>query len=115
MYSKINSGSCETHSMTHVQDISECELAAKLLGQKDIIAHDIGTIGNLQGRPFGCIYASNDWLGWYSPDGSPSPSDCGTQHGNEIYACICRLYNFKGKHNFLITYDDLQSGVITHR
>ena len=74
--------------MTHVQDKAECELSATLLGLQDTTVYEPSAIS---GRPYGCIYANNDWLGWYSPDGSPYPSvDCGTYISGFPYACICR-------------------------
>ena len=84
--------------MTMVRDKTECELAATLLNLQDKSAH-VGQVNyDNQIRPYGCIYAGNDWLGWHLPDGPPYPSydhyinDCGT-----YYACICKL---PGKHNF---------------
>ena len=82
--------------MTQVQDKTECELAATSLGLQDTTAFET----QIGGIPYGCIYSSNDWLGLYSPDGSPS-LDCGTIHirNNTLYTyvCICRLH---GMHNF---------------
>jgi hypothetical protein len=93
-YAEINTDSCATHSMANVQNKAECELAVTSLGLQDTTAREV----QISGRPHGCIYASNNWLQWYSPDGSSYPSgDCGTVQFGAKYACICRL---PGKHNF---------------
>ena len=77
-----------------IQTKAECEQAALLLGLSDTTAAEDQT----NGRPYGCIYASNDWLQWYSPDGSPHQSaDCGTSHSGYEYSCICKEL---GKDNF---------------
>ena len=85
-YAKINSGSCETHSMTDVQDKSECELAATSLGLQDISAYEY----QRDFVPYECTYSSRPWLVWNPPNGSDSSADCGTKIGLDTYACICR-------------------------
>ena len=77
-----------------VQTKAECEQAALLLGLSDTTAVESQTIGI-----HGCIYASNDWLDWHSPDGSPLKSTlCGTSHRGYAYECICKVG--LGKDNF---------------
>ena len=94
---KISSGSCETQSMTMIETKEECEQAALSLGLSDTSPFDL----QKNGRPYGCIYASNDWLQWYSPVGSQYPSaDCGAHHKGFTYDCICKVG--LGKHNFRV-------------
>ena len=74
---------------------AECEQAALSLGLSDTTAVESQT----NGRPYGCIYANNDWLNWYSPDGSPHQSaECGTSESGNAYDCICKVG--LGKDNF---------------
>ena len=71
-----------------IQTKAECEQAALSLGLSDTTAFE----GQKKGRPYGCIYASNFWLQWYSPVGSPHQSaDCGTLESGNAYDCICKV------------------------
>ena len=94
----IDTGSCDSHGFELVESKDECEEAAKFLNLEDTTAHASQT----SGRPHGCIYASNNWLSWYSPL-APSafyspPAPCGVDFGSAgpygnhemIFSCICR-------------------------
>jgi len=97
-YVMIDTGSCDSHGFELVESKDECEEAAKFLNLEDTTAHASQT----SGRPHGCIYASNNWLSWYSPL-APSafyspPAPCGVDFGSAgpygkhemIFSCICR-------------------------
>ena len=72
--------------MNMVRTSEECELAATDLGLSDTTAHSSQT----PDRPYGCIYASNDWLNWYEPAGSPYTSvPCGSMQDSNRYDCLC--------------------------
>ena len=99
-YAKINSGTCETHGMTKVQDKTECELASASL---DLILIDIDDTSALDIEralldfiPNGCTYTSTPLnnihvLNWNSADGSDSLVHCGTKLGPLTFECICRV------------------------
>ena len=100
-YVQISSDSCETRNMAMIQTKQECEQAALSLGLSDTTASPIQT----NGLPYGCIYSSNGWLNWYSPDGSPHESaSCGSQADPDD--CICKVAlsknNFGGHVIFFI-------------
>ena len=66
----------------------ECESASIYLDLYDNSAEVL----QANGRPYGCIYASNDWLSWYDPNDSPYESSlCGGNDGNNGYDCICTI------------------------
>ena len=78
--------------MRLVKTKEECEQAATMLGLSDTTASS----AQLNGRPHGCIYASNGWLNWYEPIGSPYPSvSCGSRFSDSSYVdsvyydCLC--------------------------
>ena len=82
----IASGDCESNGMRMLSTKKECEDAADVLELTDNLAYEIQDTQ----RPQGCIYASNDWLSWASPDGHPDPSKpCGTIDSRMTYSCIC--------------------------
>ena len=83
----IDSGSCDSHGYVMVESKNECEKAATILSLMDTTGYESQT----KDRPYGCIYADNDWLNWYSPDGATYPSAlCGSFDGEHYYSCICR-------------------------
>ena len=91
---KISLALCENWDMTMIQTKEECEKAALSLALSDTTAVE----NERDDRPYGCIYASNDWLA-YSLDGSPfTPANCGSQQGSKTYDCICK--NVPGEHYF---------------
>ena len=81
--------------MRLVKTKEECEQAATMLGLSDTTASS----AQLNGRPYGCIYASNGWLNWYEPIGSPYRSvSCGSRFSDSdsiedvdsvYYDCLC--------------------------
>ena len=82
----ITSGDCESNGMRMLSTKKECEDAADVLELSDNSAYEIQDTQ----RPQGCIYASNDWLSWASPDGHPDPSKpCGTHDSGMKYSCLC--------------------------
>ena len=85
-YTRISSASCESFGLYSVKSEEVCESAASYLGLADTGAYS----GQDEGRPYGCIYASNDWLGWYDPKNSSYPSvPCGSTQNFNAYDCIC--------------------------
>ena len=67
---------------------AECERAAVSLKLVDTSSTDNYPV---DGRPYGCIYASNNWLSVSSSNGHPYTNvACGTHHGGEDYDCICK-------------------------
>ena len=91
-YGKVSSDNCTSLGMSLVRTKEECELAATMLGLSDTTASS----AQLNGRPHGCIYASNGWLNWYEPIGSPYPSvSCGSSFSDGSYVdlvkydCLC--------------------------
>ena len=88
----MSSGTCASIGMVLVDTKEECEVAATMLGLSDTTASS----ALLNGRPHGCIYASNGWLNWYEPIGSPYPSaPCGSIFNESSYVdlvhydCLC--------------------------
>ena len=67
---------------------TECNAAAHHLGLVDTSASSL-QYGH--GAPYGCIYADNDWLNWYSPIGATDVSGtCGSRASDDcVYDCIC--------------------------
>ena len=85
-YIRISSGSCESNGLYSVKSLTTCESAVKHLGLSDTVAYS----RQYDGRPHGCIYASNDWLSWYNSVDSPYVSAlCGSTQGYYEYDCIC--------------------------
>ena len=85
-YQRISSGSCEIMGLRSLTGKEECESAALYLDLVDTSA----TTEQYIGRPYGCIYADNDWLSWYDPNESPYPSAlCGENDLDHDYDCIC--------------------------
>ena len=63
---------------------TECEAAAQHLGLADTSSVSFQAAG----YPYGCLYADNDYLGWYSPVGATAVSaSCGLH--SPAYDCIC--------------------------
>ena len=83
--------------MKMIETKEECEQAAVSFGLSNTTAYE----GQITRRPYGYIYASNDWLQWYSPDGSPHQSaKCGSHDGSYVYDCICK--EGLSKHNLRV-------------
>ena len=88
VYKLINATSCVEHGFTAISNKQECETAAGFLHLIDTTAYESQT----EGRPYGCIYADNDWLNWYSPIVTKSESvSCGSLDRSHHYDCICRV------------------------
>ena len=88
IYKRISSESCEFHGLYTLKVEEMCEFAASHLALSDTDTY----AGQDEGRPYGCLYASNDWLGWYDPTNSPYPSTaCGSYQGSNRYDCICAV------------------------
>ena len=69
---------------------AECERAAASLNLLDTTSNSDSY--PVDGRPHGCIYASNDWLSVSSPNGHPHANvSCGTNHSGQRYDCICKI------------------------
>ena len=80
--------SCESFGLYSVKSEEVCESAASYLGLADTDAYS----GQDEGRPYGCIYASNDWLGWHDSTNSPySATSCGSLQDYDQYDCLCAV------------------------
>ena len=96
-YARISSGSGDTRGMSTITSEDKCKAAAKNLGLVDTSPSRFRS----PEIPHGCVYASNDWLGWKSPIGAPSVSKtCGTRLvsktcGTCTYDCICTIQGIK--------------------
>ena len=81
---------CATKGMEMITSRSECERAAVSLNLLDTTIYSDNN--PLNGRPYGCIYADNDWLSFSSPEGHPySNFACGTRWHYDTYDCICKI------------------------
>ena len=87
-YKRISSESCEFHGMKSIKSEEMCKFAASYLDLPDTDSYS----SQDEGRPYGCIYADNDWLGWYDSTNSPYPPvSCGSIQGSYAYDCICAI------------------------
>ena len=74
--------------MKSVKSEEMCKFAASYLDLPDTDSYS----SQDEGRPYGCIYAENDWLGWYDSTNSPyPPASCGSIQGSYAYDCICAI------------------------
>ena len=93
-YTRIESGSCKEHGFSIISTKEECEAAAIYLNLVDHTAYST----KLSSTPYGCIYASNDWLGWHVA-GNPRAESvaCGSKDSSnrDYYYCICKLSGIK--------------------
>ena len=71
--------------MQNIGSKKECEEAAHFLGLKDTTAYTGQSSANA-GKPYGCIYADNDWLQW---NGYGEKASCGSLNLGSYYSCIC--------------------------
>ena len=72
--------------MNPVTSKDACEITATKLGLSDTSAYSTTT----SGRTHGCIYASNNWLGWNDPlQWNDASVPCGTKQGSSGYDCLC--------------------------
>ena len=92
----IYSGSCDSNGYEMLGSKTECDQAATDLGLLDTSATESQT----NGRPYGCIYADNDWLNWYSPGGPYPSAFCGSYDGKHDYNCICRIGIYSNNNRF---------------
>ena len=75
--------------MEMITSRSECDRAAASLNLLDTTSYNDNHPVN--GRPYGCISASNNWLSFSSPDGHPYPNvACGAYSGGQNPDCICK-------------------------
>jgi len=86
LFSRINSGDCNSNGLAMITNKQECEEAAKSLG----LVMKEANLRQQKGKPHGCIYASNDYLVFASPVGhSYDPSPCGSRFYAATYDCLC--------------------------
>ena len=95
-YATLRSGSCETHNMETIQDKTECEQAATLLGLpcgKNADSKEISS------RPYGCIYTGVLYMPWdHRLELNLKQSSVKCASNKYHHECICRLG--PGKRNF---------------
>jgi len=85
LFARIYSGDCNSNGLRMITNKQECEEAANILGLVDKYAYESQT----NGKPYGCIYASNDWLAFASPLDHPyGNTPCGS-HSVHVYDCLC--------------------------
>ena len=90
---RINSEDCTSNGYQDIATLNDCELAAKALGLTDYSVYGHGPL-QVEGKPYGCIYASSDWLSWAPEDGHPYGNvPCGTYFAGVPYDCICLTGN----------------------
>ena len=74
---------CNWYELRMISNKDECERKATLLGLADTsasVVHD-------EQRPYGCIYATNDWLGMNTA--LSCNVCCGSTDSGFRYSCIC--------------------------
>ena len=81
-YSRLSAGTCAAYGFQNIDSSSECSTAATALGLADTTVKGSPRVA----RPNGCIYASNNWLAFYTYDSS---TNCGSPDGY-LYDCICK-------------------------
>ena len=65
---------------------SQCDLAALELDLSDTSADNYEN----EGRPHGCVYASDNILNWVDPsDASFASAACGSTQGSWSFDCLC--------------------------
>ena len=72
--------------MSYVASKEACDIAATKLGLSDTNAYSTTS----SGRPYGCIYASSNWLVWNNKWNNV-PVPCGTKYGSQAYDCLCKI------------------------
>jgi hypothetical protein len=87
-YSRVSSENCVSLGMNYVTSKEECEIAATKLGLSDTSAYST-TAYSTSGRPYGCIYGSDNWLVW-NEKRNDVPVPCGTKHDSSEYDCLCK-------------------------
>ena len=74
---------CSRNELRTIRNKDECERKATLLGLADTSA----SVVHAEQRPYGCIYATNDWLGMNTA--LPGSELCGSTDSGFYYSCMC--------------------------
>ena len=85
-FARISSGSCDSHGMKIITSQMQCERVAQFLYLSDTSAKIYGR----EGRPHGCVYASDNQLTWIDPtSASFASAACGSTQSRWSFDCLC--------------------------